>query len=257
MRSVLGVHWRDWYWSWNSNTLATWCEELTHLKRPWCWERLRAGGEGYNKGWDGWIASPTQWTWVGWTPGVGDGQGGLACCCSWGRKELDMTERLNGTELWTVLSFKTYHRPKAEPGFLCLSQIPIELSHCVIDGKCGTNCMSPSSSHERPPSGRSASERSQGPGCSCQDPVHDCGPSEQLHPPIRSSSFQVACLLVSFFFFSFFKILLFYHQCPDTNIISIFPPERWVMFPLFSCIELRKPGWWSHPRQLIIYNWGK
>ena len=33
-------------WSWNANTLATWCEELTHLKRPWCWERLRAGGEG-------------------------------------------------------------------------------------------------------------------------------------------------------------------------------------------------------------------
>ena len=43
---VLGVHWKDWCWSWNSNTLATRCEELTHLKRPWCWERLRAGGEG-------------------------------------------------------------------------------------------------------------------------------------------------------------------------------------------------------------------
>ena len=40
-------------WSWNSNTLATLYEELTHLKRPWCWERLRAGGEGDNRGWDG------------------------------------------------------------------------------------------------------------------------------------------------------------------------------------------------------------
>ena len=59
-----GVHWKDWCWSWNSNTLATWHEELTHLKRPWCWERLRAGGEGDNRGWDGWMASPTQWTWV-------------------------------------------------------------------------------------------------------------------------------------------------------------------------------------------------
>ena len=49
---------------WNSNTLATWCEELTHLKRPWCWERLRAGGEGEDRGWDGWMAPPTQWTWV-------------------------------------------------------------------------------------------------------------------------------------------------------------------------------------------------
>ena len=38
---------------WNSNTLATWCEKLTHWKRPWCWERLKAGGEGDDRGWDG------------------------------------------------------------------------------------------------------------------------------------------------------------------------------------------------------------
>jgi len=43
---------------------ATWWEELTHWKRPWCWERLRAGGEGDDRGWDGWMASLTQWTWV-------------------------------------------------------------------------------------------------------------------------------------------------------------------------------------------------
>ena len=49
--------------AWNSNTLATWCEELTPWKRPWCWERLKVG-EGDNRGWDGWMASPTQWTWV-------------------------------------------------------------------------------------------------------------------------------------------------------------------------------------------------
>ena len=48
----------------NSNILATWCKELTLLKRPWGWERLRAGGEGDDQGWDGWMASPTQWTWV-------------------------------------------------------------------------------------------------------------------------------------------------------------------------------------------------
>ena len=52
-RSILGVHWKDWCWSWNSNTSATWCEEQIHLKRPWCWERLKAGGEGDNRGWDG------------------------------------------------------------------------------------------------------------------------------------------------------------------------------------------------------------
>ena len=59
----LGVHWKDWCWSWNSSTLATWCEELTHYKRPWWWERLRAG-EGDGRGWDGWMASLTRWTWV-------------------------------------------------------------------------------------------------------------------------------------------------------------------------------------------------
>ena len=45
-RSVLSVHWKDWCWSWNSNILAPWCEELTHWKRPWCWERLKARGKG-------------------------------------------------------------------------------------------------------------------------------------------------------------------------------------------------------------------
>ena len=47
---MLGVHWKDWCWSWNSNTLATSCEELTHWKRPWCWEGLGTGGEGDDKG---------------------------------------------------------------------------------------------------------------------------------------------------------------------------------------------------------------
>ena len=197
-KSVLSVHWKDWCWNWNSNTLATWCEELAHLKRPWSWERLMAGGEGDHR--DGWMVSPTQWTWEldceerwvlknwclwtvvleknpespldckeiqpvhsedqswdffgrndakaetpilwpphekrwligkdsdagrdweqeekgttedgmarwhhwldgcesGWTPRVGDGQGGLVCWDSWGRKELDMPEWLNWTEL--------------------------------------------------------------------------------------------------------------------------------------------------------------
>ena len=49
----------------SNNTLATGCKELTPWKRPWCWERLRAGGEGDDRGWDGWMASPTpRWTWV-------------------------------------------------------------------------------------------------------------------------------------------------------------------------------------------------
>ena len=60
----ISLPWKDWCWS--SDTLATWCKEPTRWKRPWCWERLRAGGEGDDRGWDGWMASLTQWTWV-WT----------------------------------------------------------------------------------------------------------------------------------------------------------------------------------------------
>ena len=63
-RSALGFLWREWCWSWNSNTLATSCKELTHWKRLWCQEGLGAGGEGDDRGWDGWMASLTQWTWV-------------------------------------------------------------------------------------------------------------------------------------------------------------------------------------------------
>ena len=55
--SVLNIHWKDWCWNWNSNTLATWSRELTHLNRPWSLERLKAGGEGDDKGWDGLMAS--------------------------------------------------------------------------------------------------------------------------------------------------------------------------------------------------------
>ena len=57
------IHQKDLCWSWNSNTLATWSEEVTHWKSPWCWERLKAG-EGDDRGWDGLDPSPTQWTWV-------------------------------------------------------------------------------------------------------------------------------------------------------------------------------------------------
>ena len=49
-KSTLNFHWKDWCWS--SNTLGTWCEKLTHQKRPWCWERLRARGEVGGRGWD-------------------------------------------------------------------------------------------------------------------------------------------------------------------------------------------------------------
>ena len=93
-------HWKDWCWSWNSNTLATWCKEQNHWKRPWCWERLKAGGEGVDRGWDGWMVSLTRWTWV-WVssrswwwigePGMLQSMGSQRVGHDWGT-ELNWTE---------------------------------------------------------------------------------------------------------------------------------------------------------------------
>ena len=63
-KPTLNIHWKDWYWSWSSNTLATWWEKPTHWKRPCCLKRLEARGEGGHRGWDGWMASSAQWIWV-------------------------------------------------------------------------------------------------------------------------------------------------------------------------------------------------
>ena len=97
-KSVLNIHWKDWCWSWNSNTLATWCKILTHWKRPWCWKDWRLEKKG-----------TTEDEMVGWhhqlnghefeqTPGVSEGQGSLVCCIPWGHKDSDRTEQLNLTE---------------------------------------------------------------------------------------------------------------------------------------------------------------
>ena len=124
-RSVLGVHWKEWCWSWNSNTLATWWEELTHLKRPWCWERLKAGGEEEDRGWGGWMASPTwcTWVWVSsrswwWTgnPGVLQSMGSQRVRHDWATK-LYLTDTYNSYSIcklrvisiqtsWARFSFK-------------------------------------------------------------------------------------------------------------------------------------------------------
>ena len=176
-----GVLWKDWCWGWNSNTLATCCEELSHWKRPWCWERLRAGGEGDDRGWDGWMASSTRtwvwvdsgsWWWTGrpgvlrfmgsqksdmtgrlswtnwsakdwedemagwyhwlygreseWTPGVGDGQGGLACCDSWGRKvRHDWATELNWNTVKSTLELPFYRWQRTKQNTLKLVKFKI------------------------------------------------------------------------------------------------------------------------------------
>ena len=97
-------------------------------KRPWCWERLKVGGDGDDRGWDGWMASLTPWTWIWTGSGSWYGQGSLACCSPWGCKELDMTE-----QDWTVTV--TYD---VEHLFLCFCESPLvkyllrSLAHFLI-----------------------------------------------------------------------------------------------------------------------------
>ena len=81
------------------------CEELTHWKRPWCWERLRAGGEGNDRGWDGWMASPTLWTWVWVSSGSWWWAGRPGMLHSMGRKESDTTEWLKWTDCMFYLRY--------------------------------------------------------------------------------------------------------------------------------------------------------
>ena len=105
-RSVLGVHWKDWCWSWNSNTLATSYKELTHWKRPWCWEGLGAG-EGDDRGWDGWMASPTRWTcvWVNSGSWWRTGRPGVLPFMGSQRVRHDWATELNWTEVACMAVF--------------------------------------------------------------------------------------------------------------------------------------------------------
>ena len=106
-----GVHWKSWCWSWNSKTLATWCEKLIHWKRPWCWERLRAGGEGDDRGWDGWMVSPTQRTWVWVNSGSwwGTGRPGVLWFMALQRVGHDWVTELNWTDNSGISEYKYLH----------------------------------------------------------------------------------------------------------------------------------------------------
>ena len=91
--------------------LATWCEELTHLKRPWFWERLKAGGEGDDRGWDGWMASQTQWTWV-WVNSRSwwwKGRPGILQSMGSQRVGHDWATELNWKDFHVLIYFATSH----------------------------------------------------------------------------------------------------------------------------------------------------
>ena len=98
------MHWKDWCWCWNCNTLATWCEELTHWKRPWCWERLKVGGEVDDRGWDVWMASLTRWTWI-WVSSRSWWWTGRPGVLQFWSCKVGHTEQLNWTECSLLLWF--------------------------------------------------------------------------------------------------------------------------------------------------------
>ena len=96
------VHLKHWYRSWKFNTLATLCEELSHLKRPWCWERLKPG-EGDDRRWDVWMASSPQWTcvWVNSGSWWWTGSPGVLQSMWLQRVRHDWVTELNWTEVFT------------------------------------------------------------------------------------------------------------------------------------------------------------
>ena len=71
--------------------------------KDWCWERLKAKGKGGGTGWNGWMASPTQWIWIEQTLGDSGGQRNLECCSPWGYKESDTTQQLNNDMPWLIV----------------------------------------------------------------------------------------------------------------------------------------------------------
>ena len=109
--STLNIHWQDWYWSWSSNTLATWCKQLTHWKRPWCWERLKTEGKEQQR--------------MRWLDGIKDGHAigqtlgddvvwrSLTCCSPWGHEESNTIWQLNKNNLgyWWLLESLTVYSP--------------------------------------------------------------------------------------------------------------------------------------------------
>ena len=135
--------WKDWYWSWSSSILVTWWEQPVHWESPWCWERLRVEEEEGIRGWDGWMASQTQWTWTWANSRRWWGTGSPGVLQSWGPQRVGhdwvagqqqfkegCTEKMNVSKeanyaIWEKsieVEGGTLQRPEAEGGGGCLRE---------------------------------------------------------------------------------------------------------------------------------------
>ena len=145
-KSTLNIQWRDWCWGWSSNILAAWYEEPAYWKRPWCWEILRAGREGDDRGWDGWMVSPTQWTWI-WAssgrqwrtgnPGMLQSMGSQRVRHNWST-ELQQP-------LWGPLFYQP-HLPRPDLIFLSLEPLPCSQCKFPLQLTWGSHNLTPCSS---------------------------------------------------------------------------------------------------------------
>ena len=147
----MSILWKDWCWSGNSNTLATWYKELTHLKRPWCSEGLKTG-EGDDRGWDGWMASPIWWTWVWvnsaswwWTgrPGVYGVSKSWTELNDWTELIADWTECKLELQAKKNRGSKRYFKSQTEIYSVC----SVQFSHSVVSDSLQPHGLQ----HLRPP----------------------------------------------------------------------------------------------------------
>ena len=119
-KSVLNIHWKDWCWSWDPNTQATGCKELTQSTRLRHWEILKARGEGDNRAWGGWMASLIQWTWVWASSGSWwwTGRPGVVQSMGLQRVRHDWETEVNWTDTYTpsLLDLLPHHPHPIHPG---------------------------------------------------------------------------------------------------------------------------------------------
>ena len=137
---------KDWCWSWSANPLASWCKELIHLKGPWCWGRLNAGGEGDDRGRDCWMVSLTQWTRVCVNSGSWWWTGRTGMLQSMGSQGVghDWETELNWTDsfTWTVKELSHNTHLSILPQTLLLSRLPHDTEQSSLCCKIGPYWLS-------------------------------------------------------------------------------------------------------------------